>query len=489
MSASVWQMAGVLLACGGAAAGLVLRDARWRYAALGLGLAAAVALIAGEVWDQERFQDLRSQPGVLVLGALLAAVALGATAVTFERVPAAFAIAAFAVLPLRVPVRVGDETNFLLVPLYGVIAGGWMRAVLVLRHGRAEELQQHGSPGAPSESASARCLCWALAAALVAYGIGVAWSEDVDNALRTVAFFLTPFAALLALLRDVRWHRKLVGQVLIAVALVAAVFAAIALYQHATRDLLLNKDLKDANQLHLYFRVNSLFRDPNVLGRYLVFAIVALAAWIAWRRPTREALAGFALCGVLLTALAFTYSQTSFAALIAGLGVLAWFRLGLPGLGAAVGMVAIAAAALVLAGGPPDDEVGREQDLAEVSSGRTSLISGGRELFEQEPLVGQGSGAFAISFRKKVERIKRPVSHTEPVTVAAEQGLLGLVPYAAVLLFSIAVFVRPWPSAGPERAGVAACYAALLVHTLGYAGFYIDPATWALLALGLVLRE
>jgi hypothetical protein len=208
MSASVLQMAGILVACGGAAAGLVLRDPRLRYAAVGVGLAAAVALIAGEVWDQERFRDLRSQPGVIVLGALLAGVALGATAVTFERVPAAFAIAAFAVLPLRVPVRVGDETNFLLVPLYGVIAGGWLRALLMLRRGRMAELQQHGSPR-PGESPASRWLCWALAASLVAYGVGVAWSEDVDNAIRTVAFFLTPFAALLALLRDVRWHRKL----------------------------------------------------------------------------------------------------------------------------------------------------------------------------------------------------------------------------------------------------------------------------------------
>jgi hypothetical protein len=488
MSASVLQMAGILVACGGAAAGLVLRDPRLRYAAVGVGLAAAVALIAGEVWDQERFRDLRSQPGVIVLGALLAGVALGATAVTFERVPAAFAIAAFAVLPLRVPVRVGDETNFLLVPLYGVIAGGWLRALLMLRRGRMAELKQHGSPRS-GESPASKLLCWALAASLVVYGVGVAWSEDVDNAIRTVAFFLTPFAALLALLRDVRWHRKLLGQVLLATVLVAFAFAALALYQHATRDLLLNKDLKDANQLHLYFRVNSLFRDPNVLGRYLVFAIIALAAWFAWRRPTREALGGFAVCAVLLAALALTYSLTSFVALIAGLGVLAWFRLGLPGLAAAAALGAVAAVVVSIAGGPPDDDVGRQQDLAEVSSGRTSLISGGRELFEQEPLIGQGSGAFAISFRKKVEQIKRPVSHTEPITVAAEQGILGLLPYAAVLLLSVAVVARPWPSVSPERAAAAACYSALLVHTLGYAGFLIDPATWALLALGLVLRE
>lgn len=488
MSASVFQMVGILVACGGAGAGLVLRDPRLRYAAVGIGLAGALALIAGEVWDQERFEDLRSQPGVIILGLLLAGVALGATAVTFERVPAAFAMSAFAVLPLRVPVRVGDETNFLLVPLYGVIAGGWLRALLVMYRGRGADLQQAGSPRA-DESPVSRWLCWALAAALVAYGLGVAWSEDVDNAIRTVAFFLTPFAALLTLLRDLRWHRKLLGQVLLATVLVAVAFGAIALYQHFTRDLLLNKDLKDANQLHQYFRVNSLFRDPNVLGRYLVFAIVAMAGWIAWRRPTRAALAGFAVCGVLLAALAFTYSQTSFAALIAGLAVLLWFRLGVPGLAFALGICAAGTIAVAIAGGPPDDAVGREQDLAEVSSGRTSLISGGKELFLDQPLVGQGSGAFAISFRQQVERVKRPVSHTEPVTVAAEQGVLGLAPYAAVIVLSLWVFARPWPGASAERAAVAACYVALLVHTLGYAGFYIDPATWAILALGLVLRE
>ena len=67
--------------------------------------------------------------------------------------------------------------------------------------------------------------------------------------------------------------------------------------------------------------------------------------------------------------------------------------------------------------------------------------------------------------------------------------MLGLAPYAAVIVLSLWVFARPWPGASAERAAVAACYVALLVHTLGYAGFYIDPATWAILALGLVLRE
>ena len=481
------QMLGVLVACGAAAAGLVLRDPRARYAAIGVSLAAAAGLIAGEVWDQARFADLRSQPGVLILGALLAGMALGATAVTFARVPAAFAIAAFAVLPLRVPVRVGEETNFLLVPLYGVIAGGWLRALLVMRRAGAGELQAPASPSA-GDPPAVRLLGWALAVALVVYGVAVGWSEDPDNAIRNVAFFLAPFAALLALLRDLRWYRKLVGQVLLATVLVAVAFSAVALYQHLTRDLLLNRDLEDANQLHLYFRVNSLFRDPNVLGRYLVFAMLGLAAWFAWRRPVREALVGAGVCAVLLVALAFTYSLTSFAALVAGLAALAWFRLGPRGLAAATGLVAAAAVGLALAGGPADDAVGRDQDLAEVSSGRTDLIAGGIDLFQDRPLTGQGAGAFAISYRRQIERVRRPISHNEPVTVAAEQGVMGLLPYAAILALAALVLLRPWP-ASAERAGVAACFAALFVHSLGYAGFYIDPATWALLALGVVLRE
>ena len=489
MTASAPQVLGALLACGAAGAALVLRDPKARYAALGVGLLAAIGLIVGEVWEQGRFEDLRSQPGVVVLALALGAMALGATAATFVRNPAAFAIAAFAVLPLRLPVQVGEETNFLLVPLYGVIAGGWLRAAWLLWRERGAELQTASSPRA-GEAKTSRWLCIALGVSLVVYAVGIAWTEDPRYAVVTVAFFLTPFAALLVLLRDLRWHRKLVTQAMGAFVVVCLAFAFVALWQYATRELLLNTQLKDANQLHLYFRVNSVFRDPNVLGRYLALAIVALGAWIAWRRPPSQALAGALAAAFLLAALAFTFSQTSFAALIAGLAALVALRFGWRGAGLAGGLVVLAAVAAALVGSPPSDEsITRERtDFGEQSSGRDELISGGIELFGDKPLEGWGSGAFAVSFRREIKRVEKPVSHTEPVTVAAEQGILGLVPYAAVLLLSAFVMLRPWP-VGAARAGVTACYAALVVHSLGYAGFAIDPATWALLALGLALRE
>ena len=63
-----------------------------------------------------------------------------------------------------------------------------------------------------------------------------------------------------------RWTRRAARRVLIAVAAVAVGCALIAIYQYFARDLFLNPELFDANQLHVYFRVNSIFFDPNILA-------------------------------------------------------------------------------------------------------------------------------------------------------------------------------------------------------------------------------
>ena len=44
-------------------------------------------------------------------------------------------------------------------------------------------------------------------------------------------------------------------------------------------------------------------------------------------------------------------------------------------------------------------------------------------------------------------------------------------------------------SASAAAAATAACFVAMVVHSLGYAGFTTDPATWALLGVGLALRS
>ncbi|HEX7609186.1 MAG TPA: hypothetical protein VF380_00810, partial [Solirubrobacteraceae bacterium] len=79
-------------------------------------------------------------------------------------------------------------------------------------------------------------------------------------------------------------------------------------------------------------------------------------------------------------------------------------------------------------------------------------------------------------------------SHTIPVTVAAEQGILGLAVYFALLVASFAVLFRG-AGRSPPRIAIAACFAALVLHTWTYADFLEDPFTWALLAIGLALAD
>jgi O-antigen ligase len=78
------------------------------------------------------------------------------------------------------------------------------------------------------------------------------------------------------------------------------------------------------------------------------------------------------------------------------------------------------------------------------------------------------------------------VSHSEPLTIGAEQGAIGLILYVALVVLALIVLLgRARASVG--AAAVAACFVAILVHSLGYADFTVDPTTWALLGVGVAL--
>ena len=107
------------------------------------------------------------------------------------------------------------------------------------------------------------------------------------------------------------------------------------------------------------------------------------------------------------------------------------------------------------------------------------LVSGGLDLFRDRPLWGYGGGSFQKEFRAKHESSRRraaAASHTIPITVAAEQGIVGLAVYLALLA---AAFARLWARTftSPRRSAVAAAFTALVFHTLLYAAFLEDPLT------------
>jgi O-antigen ligase len=242
-----------------------------------------------------------------------------------------------------------------------------------------------------------------------------------------------------------------------------------------------------SNQFQTYFRVNSLFFDPNIYGRFLATVIVLLVGVMLWTERRRVvALSGGAVA-VLFAGLVLTLSQSSLAALLVGLVVLSALRWSPVWTAAAVaGVVAVAAAAVFAFPGAVKVDLGSGKSVDKATSGRLDLVKGGGRLFQDRPLYGYGSGSYTEQYRVH-ERVSSEraadASHTIPVTVGAEQGLIGLLLYLALLVLAFLRLLRGARSSA-ARAGIAAAFAGLMLHTWLYAAFLEDPLTWVLLAVG-----
>jgi putative inorganic carbon (hco3(-)) transporter len=498
---------GIVVSSGAAAAAVVARDPRLRAAAMLLALALAPALVAGDVWDTERFRELRESPAQLVAAAAVGVVGISALTMLIRRWPLALPLLAIAVLAFRVPVELGGETSNLLVPLYLVIAAGAVASAL---NSFAPGPQARGNARPPRSSApevpvtgqvarsrlgrgvdlAGRALPWLLAGFLVLYALQSAYSTDLSKATENAAFFLVPFAVLFALLLEVRWTPRLLAGVFVIVLVEALALVAVGFGQYAIRDLFWNPSVIAGNEVHTYFRVNSAFWDPNVFGRYLVLAVLVAAAYMVWTRRSNRAIAVAIACLVLIAGLTLAYSQSSVVALLAGLVVIVAPRWGTRwALGAGAAAAAAAIALVLLSGVEPTSE----RSLEVRSSGRVTLVRGGLELAADRPAAGYGSGSFQEEFSERYLDVDEPaggaISHSEPVTVAAEQGAVGVLAYAALVLAGLGALLGAAPSIPPARTALVACFVAMIVHSLVYAGFLTDPATWALLGLGLALAR
>ena len=347
---------------------------------------------SADVWDEPRLIDFRDSPLRSAERCSPSPWRSPALTACFRRWPQAFAVAAFAALPLRVPIEVGDRDGEPAGPALPGDRGG--------RRRRAARSPSIARASARSDGWS-RWLERLLAATLVLYAVQAGYSDDVSNAIENLGFFLVPFAGLYALLREVRWTKALLGAVLIAVGVVATLCAAVAIAQWLAGDLFLNPELLDANQLHVYFRVNSIFFDPNILGRYLALALTALGAYLAWSEDRRGLAAALAACAIGLAGLALSFSISSFAALLAGLGVVALLRWSWRGAAAAAGLGLVGLVALLIAGGAPGSDIQTDRGI---DSGRGDLIAGGVELAEDRPLAATDRARSESRFVREEDR-------------------------------------------------------------------------------------
>jgi putative inorganic carbon (HCO3(-)) transporter len=453
------------IACIGLAVVLLARTRRSRIAGLCYAGVGTVLLVAS--FSPASVPELLAGiGGAIGLGPLLAWL--------FRREPwlVSYSTLAF------VPARVHFAGHQLLVPLYVVALGAALLLLWQLVDGdeRTREL------GIPS---------WPLALYLVWIGLSVGWSVDVHAAALDLLAFYVPFTILAISIARLPWVQSRIRILYLELVAMALVFVAVGVYQYETRNIFQNLKLQTINAYAAFFRVNSVFFDPSIYARFLVIAIVPTVVLIIRGRSVREGAAALAFAAVAWLGLLISFSQSSFAAL--GVAVfcaaaVAW-RWKSP--------LALAAVLVVLGGvvatQPRLLHALRHHTTGGLNSathGRASLIANGIRIAKAHPAIGVGLGGFEHAYSKRTHRTARKsASHNTPVTVAAEEGAVGLLIYFWLVgSLLIAAYRRiNHPVYGRVALAAGLALVAIFVHSLAYNDFFEDPTTWGLFGLiGLV---
>jgi putative inorganic carbon (HCO3(-)) transporter len=466
-----------------------------RTLAMLLTLILTPVLLVVDIWGTSQMVHLRDRPALALAAICLGLALVGAVTVVVLRRPQSFPVLAILALPFRLPISTGGTTSNLLIPLYLVVAAGAIAHLLQSLSGESERASE--SPAAPAGAGALHRWCTPvgvarlLMASVVLYGVQATYSADFSKALENMVFFYVPFALLFALLLEVRWTRQLLMICLGTAVGLAVTFAGIGFIEYYRKSLFLNPKVLAADKFGNYFRVNSLFFDPNIYGRFLALVMLMAAATTLWSSRRRTVLIGGVVLAWLLAGLITSFSQSSIAALLLGLAILAALRWDVRAT-IYVSLAILTVAAVTALAAPPSLHLGlagKGGSASNATSGRTKLIEGGLGLFADRPLEGFGSGSFAqeyLSHEHVSSDSATSASHTIPITVAAEQGIVGLALYVALLVAAFGMlFSRIGRS--PPRIALAACFAALVLHTFTYADFLEDPLTWTLLGIGAAL--
>ena len=394
-----------------------------------------------------------------------------------ELVPLAILVAA----PLRMPLDFGAAHRFYvglpqngeigrLLPLYGfIVAAALALAWRLVRDPAADA------------TALPREIAVPLGALVAFASLSVLWSTADAAAQNLLQYFLLPFAVLVVVVGRSpfpAWMPRALG--ITAVAL-AAVFSPVGVIEEATQRLIFyTPSVQIGNAYSNFFRVTSLFRDPSLYGRQIVLAM-AIVLTAMWYRKIGMLLASLVTV-FLFAGLVFSYSQSSLVALFAVavfISVVAGDR--------AVRLVAAITAVVVLAGGGAfvaDKVAGASTQR--VTSDRSRRIDLTVKVIRHHPLVGVGLGSQPKASQAVSKNGGPPslfVSHTTPLTVFAELGIVGLLLYAALLLGAAKALLRAFRLENAFGLALASVFAALFVHSLFYSGFFEDPVTWLVLGV------
>jgi O-antigen ligase len=473
---SVVGQIGGLVGCLGLALLLLAPDRRLRLAGLGgvgVGVVAMAAYLA---------PDLSAT--VLVAGLVAGAVGAVVGAWLLLRRPYLLPFAILACIPIRLPVDIGSERVNLLIPLYAVVSALWL--ALALRIVRGDDRSRELGP-----------VALPLAAFTAWTGLTLLWSDDPRKGAIFLAAFLVPFGLLAVGVARLPWRGRLLTWLWAGLVGTALAYALVGAYQWITRDVFWNPGVIVSNTYAPFFRVNSVFWDPSVYGRYLAAAILGTLAGVLLGGARGARVVGlYAVIVATWLGLLISFSQSSFAALAVGIVVaaaVAWGRR------AVVSLLALTLLVVAVTFAVPQvrkEIVDRSRSgVSKVTSGRSNLVAEGVRIALRHPVQGVGVGGFNREYARRQGLVgreqRRAASHTTPVTVAAEEGVIGLALFLWLVAAAFATTLHGVGRGFTSRVSLAVgvTLVAIFVHSLFYAAFFEDPTTWAMLGLvGLVAR-
>jgi O-antigen ligase len=461
---------GAVLGAVGVALALLPRARFALLAGLAVLAAGEMALVASLVEGDEA-RALVASSARIVLMLLGVAVLVGAAAL-FARYPAVVPVALLLVAPFRIPVDVGDDEAFLLIPLYACLASAGL--ALAYRAARRESV-----PPLPRTLAIPTALFVGLAA------VSLLWSQDVRSGTIKLAFFLLPFAFLVAVLARTPFRNWLPRALAAALVSLTSAFALLGLWQLATGELPFARTQEISNANAGFFRVTAVFNDPSIYGRHLAVAIVVVLVALWLERVSLRL--GVGLITLLSVGLFFAYSQSSLVALF--VGVLATTLIAADArsrkmiIGASA-LLALAAAVLVVA-------MSKDDSLRRVTSGRSDLVANTTSVILDYPLAGVGIGAEREASRKQAESEGRRLgkaSHTAVLTVAAELGAVGLAVLVVFAGGALALFGAARARDEALGLGLGAVFLVIFVHSIFYSGFFEDSLVWGTMGVAAAAR-
>jgi O-antigen ligase len=422
--------------------------------------------------------------GAGIVGVVVALAVLMALGRLVARKPWVWFLLLGLALPVRIPLSLGGEDANLLLPLYAVIVLGLAVLWWMERDGTRPRLW----PSTPLDLPLMLFVGFTL--------VSLLWSSDVAEGAVKATFFWIPFVLLYLLVVAIWREGRALRTLAITTMAMSVPVAVLALAEYAARDILWNHRLMQANVYSRFFRVNSIFYDPNILGRYLALALIitVAVAWL-WRGSNRVLVACGVVAAIDAAALVVTFSRSSALMLMVGLLIMAlrmfgWRKAVLT----AVVMALVGSGVAIATSGQVRAALTSTERLEKVSEGRFDLVDGGVDIFREHPVAGGGLGSFATDYsqllsQQELRKTRVVISHNAPVTILSEEGAIGFALFIWLCVIAVIVGIVATrdrdDDVGVPGAAMLGALVGIFVHALLYSALFEDPYTWVL-AAGLV---